>query len=48
MVMYTPLYLNWITKKVLLYSIGNSAQHYVTAWMGGVWGRMDTQLYIYS
>ena len=33
MVMYTSLYLNWITNKVLLYSIGNSAQHYVAAWM---------------
>ena len=33
MVMYTSLYLNWITNKVLLYSIGNSAQHYVAACM---------------
>ena len=28
------LYLKWITNKVLLYSIGNSAQRYA-AWMGG-------------
>ena len=33
------LYLKWITNKDLLYSIGNSAQCYVAAWMGGaVWG----------
>ena len=29
------LYLKWITNKVLLYSTGNSAQCYATAWMGG-------------
>ena len=28
--MYTLLYLKWITNKDLLYSIGNSAQYYVT------------------
>ena len=33
--MYTLLYLKWITNKALLYSTGNSAQCYVTAWMGG-------------
>ena len=33
--MYTLLYLKWITIKVLLYSIGNSAHCYVAAWMGG-------------
>ena len=33
--MYTLLYLQWITKKVLLSSTGNSAQGYVAAWMGG-------------
>ena len=32
--MYTPLYLNWITNKDLLYSTGNSAQSYMAAWMG--------------
>ena len=32
--MYTLLYLKWITNKGLLYSIGNSAQCYVAAWMG--------------
>ena len=39
--MYTLLYLKWIINKDLLYSTGNSAQCYVAAWMGGVWGRMD-------
>ena len=36
--MYTLLYLKWITNKDLLCSIGNSAQCYVAAWMGGVFG----------
>ena len=34
MVMYTLLYLKWITNKVLQYSTRNSAQCYVAAWMG--------------
>ena len=38
MVMYTLLYLKWITNKDLLYSAGNSAQCYVAAWMGGEFG----------
>ena len=38
MVMYILLYLKWITNKGLLYSIGNSAQCYVPAWMGGEFG----------
>ena len=33
--MYTLLYLKWTTNKDLLYSIWNSAQCYVAAWMGG-------------
>ena len=37
-VMYTLLYLKWITKKDLLYSTWNSAQCYVAAWMGGGFG----------
>ena len=42
-VVYTRLYLKWITNKDLLYITWNSAQCYVAAWMGGgVWGRMDT------
>ena len=35
MVMYTLLYLKWITNKNLLYSTWNSAQCYVAAWIGG-------------
>ena len=34
-VMYTLLYLKWITIKDLLYSTGNSAQCCVQVWMGG-------------
>ena len=34
-VMYTLLYLKWITNKDLLCSTWNSAQCYVPAWMGG-------------
>ena len=33
--MYTLIYLKWITKKVLLYGTGNSAQGHVAAWTGG-------------
>ena len=33
-VMYTLLYLKWITNKDLLYSTWNSAQGYVPTWMG--------------
>ena len=35
---YTLIYLKWITNKSLLYSTWNSAQCYVTAWMGGEFG----------
>ena len=35
---YTLLYLKQITNKDLLYTIGNSAQCYVAAWMGGEFG----------
>ena len=44
--MYTLLYLKWITKKKLLYSIWNSAQYNVAAWMTGVWERMDVCIYM--
>ena len=37
-VMYTVLYLKWITNKDLLYRPWNSAQCYVVAWMGGEFG----------
>ena len=33
-VMYTLLYLKWITNKRLSYSTWNSAQCYVPVWMG--------------
>ena len=33
-VMYTLLYLKWITNKCLSYSTWNSAQCYVPVWMG--------------
>ena len=33
--MCTLLYLKWTTNKDLLYSVWNSAQCYVAAWMGG-------------
>ena len=33
-VLYTLLYLKWVTKKDLLYSTWNSPQSYVAAWMG--------------
>ena len=37
-VMYTQLYLKWISNKNLLYSTWNSAQCYVPAWMGKGFG----------
>ena len=43
--MYTLIYLKWITNTVLLYSTGNSAQCFVAAGMGRVWGRMDSCMY---
>ena len=46
-VMYTLLYLKWITNKDLLYSTWNSAQCYAAAWMGGGWGE-NGHLYIYG
>ena len=43
-VMYTLLYLKWITNTDLLYSTWNSAQCYVPAWMGGRFG--GEQIYV--
>jgi len=37
-VMYTLLYLKWITNKDLQYSTDNPAQCHVLAWMEGVCG----------
>ena len=39
MVMYTLLYLKWITNEDLLYSTWNSAQCYVAVWMVGGLGK---------
>ena len=46
MIMYTLLYLEWITNKDLLYSTGNSAQCYGLAWMGGEFGREWIHAYV--
>ena len=40
---YTFLYLEWITSKDLLQSMGNSSQSYVAAWVGGEFGE---QIYV--
>ena len=46
-VMYTLLYLKWITNKDLLYNTWNSAQCYVPGWMGaGFWE--DGYMYMYG
>ena len=37
-VMHTLLYLKWITNKDLLHSAWNSAQCYVSGWMGSGFG----------
>ena len=42
-VMYTLLYLTWITNKDLLYNTWNSA-HCSSLDGRGVWGRMDTHI----
>ena len=42
MVMYTELYLKWITNGDLLSGTGNSAQCHGAAWMGGGLGEGDT------
>ena len=45
MVMYTLLYLKWMTSKDLLYSTWNSAQYYVPTWIGGGVGRKWIHVY---
>ena len=47
MVIYTLLCLKCLTNKVLLYSIGNSAQCYVAARMGGEFGGEWIHVYIW-
>ena len=45
--MYTLLYLKWIANKDLLYSIGDSVQCYVAAWIGRVFGREWIHVYVW-
>ena len=45
--MYTLLCLKWITNKDLLYSIRNSAQCYMVAWMAGEFGEEWIHVYIW-
>ena len=45
-VVYTLLYLKWITSTDLLYSTWNFAQCCMAAWMQGGWGRMCTYIYM--
>ena len=45
--MYTLLYLKWIIKKNLLYSVWNSAQCYMAAWMGGEFGGDWIHVYVW-
>ena len=44
--MYTLLYLQWRTSKVLLYSMWNSAQYYVAVWLGGEFGGGWVHVYV--
>ena len=45
--MYMLLYLKWTTTRGLLSSTGNSARHYVAAWMGGEFGE-NGYVYMYA
>ena len=47
-VMYTLLYLKWIINKNPLYSIWNSAQCYMAAWMGEGFGGEWVHVYMYG
>ena len=40
------IYLKWVTKKAILYRIGNSAQCYVAAKIGGEFGGEWIHVYI--
>ena len=46
-VMYTLLYLKWVTNQDLLQSTGNSAQCYVAAWMGEGFGGEWIHVYVW-
>ena len=45
---YIQLYLKWITNKKLPYSTWNSAQCYVTAWMGGEFGGELVHVFVWE
>ena len=45
--MCTLLYLKWVTNKDLLYSIQNSVQSYVAAWMAGGFGGEQIHIYVW-
>ena len=47
MEMYALPYLEWMTKKDILSSTGNSVQCYVVAWMGGESGE-NGYMYMYD
>ena len=47
-VMYTLLYLKWVTNKDLLYSTWNSTKCYVPAWMGEGYGGKWIHIYMYG
>ena len=44
--MYTLLYFKWITNKVLLYSMWNSAQCPVASWRGRKYGGERIHIYV--
>ena len=44
---YMQLYLKWITSKDLLCSTWNSAQCYMTAWMGGEFGGESVHVFVW-
>ena len=46
-VMYTLLYLKWLTNKDLVHTTSNSAQCYVPAWMGEEFGEEWIHVYMY-
>ena len=46
-VMYTLLYLKWLTNKDLVHTTSNFAQCYVPAWMGEEFGEDWIHVYMY-
>ena len=43
---YRLLHLKWITNKNLLYTTGNSAQYYITTYMGKEFDKEYIQVYV--